>query len=265
MLWMRTEAAKYNMQIGLKNSLDILADVSSFVDFAVNEQCAQLGECQTYANFLALNKPVFQIEYPQPLNAQAVNGASCKGVGVAGMSTILKNLQLDGITYYCDGSYVDTPTVGGTSPGRPSQPPRPVPTPSRSSTRTSTTTVRPITTPRPTTTPSRTSTTQRPTSTPGGGGGCRSKHWDQCGGQNWNGCTVCEVCTRRSRLTCKIIANLSVCDSRRIRAKACRRRTITSVCSYLSLTGMARVPLIHHDVPSSPYVCPVHFSYLPAT
>jgi hypothetical protein len=233
------------MQIGLKNSLDILNDVSPFVDFAVNEQCAQLGECQTYANFLALNKPVFQIEYPQPLNTQAVNGASCKGAGVAGMSTILKNLQLDGITYYCDGSYVNTPTVGGTSPGRPSQPPkppqppktsstRPVPTSSRSS-ETSSTTIRPTTAPRPTTTPSRTSSTQRPTSTPGEGGGCRSKHWDQCGGQNWKGCTVCEVRVRRFRLTWEMEANSVVCDSRRIRAKACRRRTITNVCRYLSL------------------------------
>jgi hypothetical protein len=200
MRFLRTEALKYNMQIGLKNSLDILADVSTFVDFAVNEQCAQLGECQTYANFLALNKPVFHIEYPQPLNAQAVNGPSCNGVGVVGLSTILKTLQLDGITYYCDGSFADTPTVGGTRPPKPSQPPkpsstRPIPT-SQSSARSSTT-ERPITTPRPTTTPSRTSSTQRPTSTPGGGGGCRSKHWDQCGGQNWNGCTVCEVCIAR--------------------------------------------------------------------
>lgn len=192
------------MKIGLKNSLDILNDVSSIVDFAVNEQCAQLGECQVYANFIALNKPVFQIEYPQPLNAQAVNGVSCKGPGVAGLSTILKDLQLNGITYYCDGSYVDTPTLGGTSPPRPSQPPRPspsrsVPSPPRSSpppTRPSSSAPpRPSTTLRPTPSATRTSSTARPTSTPGGGnGGCRSKHWDQCGGNDWKGCTVCEVC-----------------------------------------------------------------------
>ncbi|KAF2847813.1 carbohydrate-binding module family 1 protein [Plenodomus tracheiphilus IPT5] len=204
MRWMHDEAAKYGMQIGLKNSLDILNDVSSFVDFAVNEQCAQLGECSTYANFLASGKPVFQIEYPQPLNAQAVNGVSCKGPSVAGLSTILKDLTLNGIAYYCDGSYVNTPTVGGTSPPRPSLPPkpsttRPIPTPPRSSSiplKPSTSTPRPSTTPRPTPTktPSATLSTSRPTSTPGGGGGgCRAKHWDQCGGNNWKGCTVCEA------------------------------------------------------------------------
>ncbi|KAF1936374.1 endo alpha-1,4 polygalactosaminidase precursor, partial [Clathrospora elynae] len=125
MRWMQHEATKYNMKIGLKNSLNILNDVSSFVDFAVNEQCAQLGECQNYANFIALDKPVFQIEYPMPLNAQAVKGVSCKGPDVAGLSTILKDLTLNGVTYYCDGSYVDTPTVGGESPPRPSQSPKP--------------------------------------------------------------------------------------------------------------------------------------------
>jgi hypothetical protein len=198
---MQKEAAKYNMRIGLKNSLDVLNDVSSIIDFAVNEQCAQQGECQAYDNFVALNKPVFHIEYPNPLNAQAVNGASCKGTSVAGLSTIMKDLQLNGISYYCDGSYVDTPTTGGTSPPRPSQPPKPPSPPKTSSTRTapvpprsSSSYLQPSTTQISTTLPSRTSSAQRPTSTSGGGGGCRSKHWDQCGGQNWNGCTVCEVC-----------------------------------------------------------------------
>jgi len=180
------------MKIGLKNSLDIVGSLASTVDFAVNEQCAALGECRVYDQFLALNKPVFHIEYPTPLNAQAAKGVSCTSVGVNGTSTILKNLQLDGDTYYCDGSYVNTPTLGGTRPPRPSKPPT-IPRPSSS---------RPAIPPIPSTTirPSlpptnRPSSTQRPpTSTPGdGNGGCRSKHWDQCGGNDWKGCTVCEV------------------------------------------------------------------------
>ena len=171
------------MRIGLKNSLDILSDVSPIVDFAVNEQCAQHGECQAYENFIALNKPVFHIEYPLPLNAQAMNGASCKGTGVAGLSTIMKDLQLNGMSYYCDGSYVDTPTLGGTSPPRPSQPPKPPSPPKTSSsrtapmpTRTSSSRPQPSSTKTSTMLPSRTSSAQRPTSTSGGGGGCRSKH-----------------------------------------------------------------------------------------
>ncbi|KAF2831130.1 hypothetical protein CC86DRAFT_341736 [Ophiobolus disseminans] len=208
MRWMQKEAAKYGMKIGLKNSLDIVNDLAPIMDFAVNEQCAQLSECDAYAQFLALNKPVFHIEYPTPLNAQAANGVSCTGSGVDKGSTILKDMTLNGIAYYCDGSYVDTPTLGGTSPPRPSkspkppQPPRPStsrpPVPSSSRPVSS---LRPSTTLRPTPVPSRTSSAARPpTSTPGngGGGGCKSKHWDQCGGNDWKGCTVCE-----SPYTCK--------------------------------------------------------------
>jgi hypothetical protein len=205
MQWMQKEAAKYSMQIGLKNSLDIVNNLASTVDFAVNEQCAQLGECQAYAQFIALNKPVFHIEYPTPLNSQAAKGVSCTGTGVNGTSTILKDITLNGLTYYCDGSFVDTPVIGGTSPPRPtrsarppvSKPPmtsRPAPTLRPSSSRVNPP-PRPSTTIRSSQPPTRPTTSQRPpTSTPGGGnGGCRSKHWDQCGGNDWKGCTVCEV------------------------------------------------------------------------
>jgi hypothetical protein len=216
---MQKEAAKYGMKIGLKNSLDIVGNLETVVDFAVNEQCAQLGECSSYNRFLALNKPVFHIEYPNPLNAQAAKGISCTGAAL-NSSTILKNLQLTGETYYCDGSYVNTPTLGGTSPPRPSRPPRP-------STSRPAPTPRPSTTRRPSPTPNRPSSTQKPTSTPGGGnGGCRSKHWDQCGGQDWKGCTVCEVSNFIAG--CRNTAN-HVYGSRRIRARVYHRHIIISV------------------------------------
>jgi hypothetical protein len=240
MRWMATEAAKYNMKIGLKNSLDIMNDLAPTVDFAVNEQCAALGECRVYDQFLAMNKPVFHIEYPTPLNAQAAKGVSCTTTGVNGTSTILKNLQLDGATYYCDGSYVDTPTLGGTGPPRPSKPP-PVPRPS--STRPAPSSSHPAPAPRPSTTirpspppPSRPSSTRKPpTSTPGGGnGGCKSKHWDQCGGQNWNGCTVCEVSAYAHGL--RIVADMKVRYSRPTRARGYRHLTITNVCSSVCNT-----------------------------
>ncbi|KAF2266012.1 hypothetical protein CC78DRAFT_597683 [Lojkania enalia] len=206
MRWLQRIAAQYNMKIGLKNSLDILDTLAPIIDFAVNEQCAQLSECNAYDSFLASNKPVFHIEYPNPLNKSSVNTPSCNGPGTNGMSTVLKELHLNGYTIYCDGSEVDTPTKGGTSPPRPSWSLPPVPPRSSSrpiiSTRTSTvmptSIYRPSTTLKPSSSPGRTSS-RRPTSTPGGGQpGCRQKHWDQCGGNDWKGCTVCE-----SPYTCK--------------------------------------------------------------
>ena len=157
------------------------------MDFAVNEQCAQLIECTVYDSFLASGKPVFHIEYPTPLNVDQTNGVSCIGPGTSGMSTVLKDLTLNGVIIYCDKSQVDTPTKGGTAPLKPSIPPRPStsrpPIPSTTSRPILSTTLQPSS--------SRTSSSQRPTSSPPGG--CVSKHWDQCGGQDWKGCTVCEV------------------------------------------------------------------------
>ncbi|KAF2682800.1 carbohydrate-binding module family 1 protein [Lentithecium fluviatile CBS 122367] len=194
MQWMQKEAARYNMKVGLKNSIDILDTLAPIMDFAVNEQCASLTECERYNNFLASGKPVFHVEYPNPLNPAAAKTDLCTGPGTSLMSNILKNLALDGPTVYCDGSQVDTPTKGGTSPPRP--------TPSKSSTTRASSTIRSTTSSKipsssnpPTTTskPISSSTTiQRPpTSTPGNGG-CRQKHWDQCGGNDWKGCKTCE-------------------------------------------------------------------------
>jgi hypothetical protein len=186
------------MKIGLKNSLDIVDTVAPYMDFAVNEQCAQLNECAAYDRFLASGKPVFRIEYPNPLNTGQVNSVYCNGPGTNGTSTVLKDLSLDGLTIYCDGSQVDTPTKGGTRPPRPSVPPKPTTTIPGPTPTSRTTTLRPTTTSRPTTTPrppssTRTSSSARPTTSSAGGGGCRQKHWDQCGGNDWKGCTVCEV------------------------------------------------------------------------
>ncbi|KAF2204631.1 hypothetical protein GQ43DRAFT_364214 [Delitschia confertaspora ATCC 74209] len=209
MTFLAKTAAGYGMKTGLKNSLDIIPAVSSIMDFAVNEQCASLNECTAYASFLASNKPVFHIEYPSkfPVTDQD-RRIDCNSAGVEGMSTVMKNLTLSGYTYYCDGSYVDTPVTGGTNwhPKPPksttTRTPRPTPTPTArptSTPRPPTSTFSPtstmITWPTPTTKPtstSRTTTSSRPTSTPGGGQpGCTQKHWDQCGGNDWKGCTVC--------------------------------------------------------------------------
>ncbi|KAF1833904.1 hypothetical protein BDW02DRAFT_569545 [Decorospora gaudefroyi] len=51
------------LAIGLKNSLDIIPDVLSNIEFAVNEQCHEYGECARYAPLTKANKAVFNIEY----------------------------------------------------------------------------------------------------------------------------------------------------------------------------------------------------------
>jgi hypothetical protein len=63
------EAKRYGMSTGLKNSASILKAVQNEVAFAVNEECAQMKECDIYKDFLypkdgkSIPKPVFHIEY----------------------------------------------------------------------------------------------------------------------------------------------------------------------------------------------------------
>jgi len=110
----------------------------------------------------------------------------CTGGGKGQLSTVIKNKSLDGWVQYCDGSIAETHTTAGI--------PNPHYTPKPTTSRPSSTT-KPTFTTKPLTTTRTTSSTSKPTTTsnPGGGNGCISKHWDQCGGTDWKGCTVCAV------------------------------------------------------------------------
>ena len=99
-----TEAASHGMSIGLKNAQDILPQVLNNIQFAVNEQCAQYGDCSAYSSLVAAGKPVFHIEYPEE------RGGS-QGGCQQGFSTVMKRMSLDGWVQYCDGSQVTTPTT----------------------------------------------------------------------------------------------------------------------------------------------------------
>lgn len=105
------KARQYNLSIGLKNSPDIIPDVLSLVQFAVNEQCAQDSNCGTFHPFIKANKPVFHIEYPQgaPNNVTTTDSSdACSATGASHFSTLMKNMDLDGWVRYCDGATAET-------------------------------------------------------------------------------------------------------------------------------------------------------------
>lgn len=58
-----TEAHNRGLAISLKNSMEMIPNVLSLMDFAVNEQCKQYSECNTYDSVISSGKPVFGIEY----------------------------------------------------------------------------------------------------------------------------------------------------------------------------------------------------------
>jgi hypothetical protein len=102
-----------NLTLGLKNAGAIITAVLPLVDFSVNEQCVQFGECQKFQQFIGAGKPVFHIEYPGgdgdlPHSVETdgfgenTERKFCGTQGTERFSTVLKKMNLDGWVEYCD-------------------------------------------------------------------------------------------------------------------------------------------------------------------
>jgi hypothetical protein len=144
------EAARYGMSMGMKNAESILANVTEFIQFAVNEECTTYSTdedgCWQYTPFLKAGKPVFHFEYVNVKQTQGYrpqiqsiykNWANLSSENIlsyyclkntfgfpnlpppdvgALFSTAIKKLDLGGWVMYCDGTGGETATaqtVGG--------------------------------------------------------------------------------------------------------------------------------------------------------
>ncbi|MCI3270257.1 endo alpha-1,4 polygalactosaminidase [Streptomyces cylindrosporus] len=76
------------MAVGLKNDLDQIPDLVGDFDFAVNEQCAQYGECAAMKPFIRADKAVFHVEYELPTSR------FCPEVRRLEFSSMLKKYEL---------------------------------------------------------------------------------------------------------------------------------------------------------------------------
>lgn len=106
--WLADQAHKRGLSIGLKNSAAIISAVIDKMQWCVNEQCAQYGECDTYSPFIDADKPVFQIEYPKgdtTNNDKSVSTKQATSACIAhrsgNFSTVIKNMELDNWVQYC--------------------------------------------------------------------------------------------------------------------------------------------------------------------
>ncbi|MEA5153237.1 endo alpha-1,4 polygalactosaminidase [Raineyella sp.] len=77
-------AHQRGLAIGLKNDVEQVSQMADIVDFAVNEQCHEYGECGAYSSFLASGKPVYNVEY----------AGGCPTGRPAGMSSYVAKLEL---------------------------------------------------------------------------------------------------------------------------------------------------------------------------
>jgi hypothetical protein len=108
--WLASEAHSRGLGVGLKNALDLIPQLLSDFDFAVNEQCyAYSNECSTYeTTFLSQNKAVFNQEYSYPatndsgtndgiITQTSYTTSACPYFRSKGISSLWKNgLNLNG-------------------------------------------------------------------------------------------------------------------------------------------------------------------------
>jgi hypothetical protein len=82
-------AHERGLSIGLKNDLDQVHDLLDEFDFAINEECAQHGECEKLLPFINADKAVFHVEY------ELENGRFCGDATARRFSSMRKNKDLD--------------------------------------------------------------------------------------------------------------------------------------------------------------------------
>ncbi|CAL9436453.1 hypothetical protein SUDANB15_02139 [Streptomyces sp. enrichment culture] len=81
-------AHERGLAVGLKNDLDQIPQLVGDFDFAVNEQCAQYGECARLTPFVEADKAVFHAEYELPTDR------FCAESRRLGLSSLLKEYEL---------------------------------------------------------------------------------------------------------------------------------------------------------------------------
>ncbi|MFD5421247.1 endo alpha-1,4 polygalactosaminidase [Streptomyces sp. NPDC127069] len=77
------------LSVGLKNDLPQIPQLEGAFDFAVNEECAQFGECAALSPFIKAGKAVFHVEY------KGTPSNFCPEARKLNLSSMLKNPELD--------------------------------------------------------------------------------------------------------------------------------------------------------------------------
>jgi hypothetical protein len=94
--WLAEEAHARGLGVALKNDDDQVADLAESFDFSVAEECHAFGECDAYAPFQALGKPVFNAEYAESEEeAQALAATLCAQALTADTRTLILPWDLD--------------------------------------------------------------------------------------------------------------------------------------------------------------------------
>ncbi|WP_059006100.1 endo alpha-1,4 polygalactosaminidase [Streptomyces specialis] len=82
-------AHERGLSVGLKNDLPQIPELVDDFDFAVNEECAEFGECAALTPFIDAGKAVLHVEYALP------PAEFCPETISLGLSSMAKHLDLD--------------------------------------------------------------------------------------------------------------------------------------------------------------------------
>jgi endo-alpha-1,4-polygalactosaminidase (GH114 family) len=94
-------AHERGMAVGLKNDLEDIPFLIDHVDFAVNEECFQEGECKDVQPFIKAGKPVFNVEYTED-SLQDKAADICPQALAFKFSTLVKRLNLNAEFVACE-------------------------------------------------------------------------------------------------------------------------------------------------------------------
>ncbi|GAB2914597.1 hypothetical protein GCM10027093_61440 [Paraburkholderia jirisanensis] len=104
-LFIASAAHARGLAVALKNDLEQIDTLGASFDFAVNEQCHELDECDGYNAFLASGKAVFNAEYAAAYvqNTSGSRDALCRSAKAAQMHTLVLPQALDdSFRFSCD-------------------------------------------------------------------------------------------------------------------------------------------------------------------
>jgi len=107
--WIADTAHSLGLSVGLKNVPDLIDELGSYYDFAINEECVKYNECKLYKNFLKSGKAVFGVTY---YGLEDNQEALCNNLDGLGISMIVKEkrkLLQKGVTFdgkkYCGSKF----------------------------------------------------------------------------------------------------------------------------------------------------------------
>lgn len=100
--FLSTESHARGLSVGLKNSVDLAAQLVGSFDWALNEECLSYKECGSLKPFISAQKAVFHVEYvDQQSQGAAKQAATCGDASIQGFSTLIKTWDLDAWRLSC--------------------------------------------------------------------------------------------------------------------------------------------------------------------